>query len=73
MRCLDGRDTLTLHVSVFCPCSEQAVVSSPQDHFPNFVHLVVTDMRMVNILVKAMKLSGWIFNMKVRGKTGMLC
>jgi hypothetical protein len=46
-------------------CS-QAIISPPMDHFPRFVSICVNDFRVVNVLIKAMKLSGWIFNMKVR-------
>lgn len=37
---------------------------SPADYFPNFVKKVITEMNAIPILVKAMKLNGWIFHQK---------
>lgn len=41
-----------------------AIISGPADYFPDFVAKVITDMNCITILVKAMKLSGWIFHQK---------
>jgi hypothetical protein len=36
------------------------------DQFPGFVNVLVSEFNAITILAKAMKLSGWIFSMKVR-------
>ena len=41
-----------------------SIVSPPSDYFPNFVEKIIRDMNAITILVKAMKLSGWMFHRK---------
>jgi hypothetical protein len=36
------------------------------DQVPGFVNVLVSEFNAITILAKAMKLSGWIFSMKVR-------
>jgi hypothetical protein len=41
-----------------------SVICPPSDYFPNLVEKVITEMNAITILVKAMKLSGWVFHQK---------
>lgn len=40
------------------------MLSPKTDHFPGFINVLVGEFNAIIILAKAMKLSGWIFNMK---------
>ena len=40
-------------------------MSPPADHFPGMINVLVDEFNIINVLIRSMKLSGWIFNMKV--------
>ena len=44
----------------------QAILVKREEYFENFCEVMICDFKVINILIRALKLSGWVFHMKVR-------
>jgi len=58
---LTRRDCFFSGLALVC----EAIMSPPADHFPGMINVLVDEFNIINVLIRSMKLSGWIFNMKV--------